>query len=29
LTTTTLFYRFFKKKFSGDNVDEINKNIAQ
>ena len=28
LTTTTLFYRFFKKKFSGDNVDEINKNIA-
>lgn len=29
LTTTTLFYRFFKKKFSGDNIDEINKNIAQ
>ena len=29
LTTTTLFYRFFKKKFSGDNVDEINENMAQ
>ena len=29
LTTTTLFYRFFKKKFSGDNVDEINENMAK
>ena len=29
LTTTTLFYRFFKKKFSGDNIVEINENIAK
>lgn len=29
LTTTTLFYRFFKKNFPKDDVVEINKNIAQ